>query len=108
MDLRPVRRALLSVSDKTNLLDFARGLAALGVELVSTGGTHRALAQGGLTVREVSELTGSPEMLDGRVKTLHPRIHGGILAVRDDPEHVATLAQHQIVPIDLVVVNLYP
>jgi phosphoribosylaminoimidazolecarboxamide formyltransferase / IMP cyclohydrolase len=108
MNLRTIRRALLSVSDKANLLDFARGLAALSIELVSTGGTHRALVEGGLTVREVSELTGFPEMLDGRVKTLHPRVHGGILGIRDNPQHQATMAEHQIAPIDLVVVNLYP
>jgi phosphoribosylaminoimidazolecarboxamide formyltransferase/IMP cyclohydrolase len=108
MNLRSVRRALLSVSVKTNLLDFARGLAALGVELISTGGTRKALTEGGLAVRDVSEVTGFPEMLDARVKTLHPRVHGGILAVRDNPEHVATLKAHQIEPIDLVAVNLYP
>jgi phosphoribosylaminoimidazolecarboxamide formyltransferase/IMP cyclohydrolase len=108
MDSRAVRRALLSVSDKTGLVDFARGLAGLGVELVSTGGTRKALADAGLAVREVSELTGFPEMLDGRVKTLHPRVHGGILALRGNPEHVATLEQHGIAPIDLVVCNLYP
>src|SRR5215211_7832620 len=108
MNLRPVRRALLSVSDKTNLLDFARGLATLGVELLSTGGTRKALADGGLAVREVSDLTGFPEMLDGRVKTLHPHVHGGILAVRSNPAHAATLDEHHIAPIDLVVVNLYP
>src|SRR5262245_55217156 len=108
MSLRPVGRALLSVSDKTNLLEFARGLAAFGVELISTGGTRKALTEGSLGVREVSELTGFPEMLDGRVKTLHPRVHGGILAVRDNADHVATLQAHQIEPIDLVVCNLYP
>jgi phosphoribosylaminoimidazolecarboxamide formyltransferase / IMP cyclohydrolase len=108
MSVRAVRRALLSVSDKTHLLDFARGLAAFGIELVSTGGTRKALAEGGLAVREVSELTGFPEMLDGRVKTLHPLVHGGILHIRDNPEHVAAVAAHGIVPIDLVVVNLYP
>jgi phosphoribosylaminoimidazolecarboxamide formyltransferase/IMP cyclohydrolase len=108
MSLRSVRRALLSVSDKTNLLEFARGLAALGIELISTGGTRKALAEGGLTVREVAEVTGFPEMLAGRVKTLHPRIHGGILAVRDNPEHAATLQAHHIEPIDLVVINFYP
>jgi len=103
-----VRRALLSVSDKTGLVDLARGLARLGVELVSTGGTARALADAGLAVREVAELTGVPEMLDGRVKTLHPAIHGGILARREDPEHARQLARHGIEPIDLVAVNLYP
>src|SRR5258708_7545683 len=108
MNLRTVRRALLSASDKTNLLDFARGLAALGIELISTGGTRKALAEGGLAVREVADVTGFPEMLDGRVKTLHPRVHGGILAVRDNREHLATLQAHNIEPIDLVVCNLYP
>jgi phosphoribosylaminoimidazolecarboxamide formyltransferase/IMP cyclohydrolase len=108
MTLRTVRRALLSVSDKTNLLEFARGLAAFPIELVSTGGTHRALTTGGLTVREVSELTGFPEMLDGRVKTLHPCVHGGILYVRDNADHARTVGEQGIPPIDLVVVNLYP
>ncbi len=108
MSSRTIRRALLSVSDKTGLLDFARGLANLSVELISTGGTRKALADAGLAVRDVSDVTGFPEMLDGRVKTLHPRIHGGILAVRDNPEHAATLQQHNIAPIDLVVCNLYP
>src|SRR4051794_12203071 len=108
MSSRPIRRALLSVSDKTGLLDFARGLASLSVELVSTGGTRKALADAGLTVLDVSDVTGFPEMLDGRVKTLHPRVHGGILAVRDNAEHAATLKQHNIEPIDLVVCNLYP
>jgi phosphoribosylaminoimidazolecarboxamide formyltransferase/IMP cyclohydrolase len=108
MDSRTIRRALLSVSDKTGLADLGRGLAALGVELVSTGGTRKALADAGLAVRDVGDLTGFPEMLDGRVKTLHPHVHGGILAVRDNPAHQATLQQHRIEPIDLVVVNLYP
>jgi phosphoribosylaminoimidazolecarboxamide formyltransferase/IMP cyclohydrolase len=108
MDLRPVRRALLSVSDKTGLLDLARGLAELRVELISTGGTRKALADAGLTVRDISEVTGFPEILDGRVKTLHPRVHAGILAVRDNPQHQATLREHGIGPIDLVVCNLYP
>ena len=87
-DPRPIRRALLSVSDKTGLVDLARGLAGFGVELISTGGTRKALAEAGLPVRDIAEVTGFPEMLDGRVKTLHPRVHGGILAVRDNPEHV--------------------
>ena len=87
-----VRRALLSVADKTGVVEFARGLAALGVELVSTGGTARALAEAGLRVREVAELTGFPEMLDGRVKTLHPAVHGGLLARRGHPEHMRQLA----------------
>jgi len=103
-----VRRALLSVSDKTGLLDFARGLADLSVELLSTGGTARALRDAGLTVTDVAEVTGFPEMLDGRVKTLHPRIHGGLLAVRGHPEHERQLAAQGIAPIDLVAVNLYP
>jgi phosphoribosylaminoimidazolecarboxamide formyltransferase/IMP cyclohydrolase len=108
MTLRTVRRALLSVSDKTKLLDFARGLAAFPIELVSTGGTHKALTAGGLSVREVSDLTGFPEMLDGRVKTLHPRVHGGILYVRENADHARTVDEHGIPPIDMVVVNLYP
>src|SRR5918993_483126 len=108
MTVRLIRRALLSVSDKASLLDFARGLAAFSIELVSTGGTRKALAEGGLAVREVSDLTGYPEMLGGRVKTLHPRVHGGILHVRDNPAHAAAVAEHKIEPIDLVVVNLYP
>jgi len=108
MSDRKIRRALLSVSDKAGVVDFARGLADLGVALISTGGTRKELAAAGLKVIDISEVTGFPEMLDGRVKTLHPRIHGGILAVRDDPKHTATLAEHKIEPIDLVVVNLYP
>jgi phosphoribosylaminoimidazolecarboxamide formyltransferase/IMP cyclohydrolase len=108
MNLRPIRRALLSVSDKTGLVDLARVLAGFNVELLSTGGTRKTLLEAGLTVREVSDVTGFPEMLDGRVKTLHPLIHGGILAVRDNPEHAAALAEHKIQPIDLVVCNLYP
>ena len=106
--MSPIRRALLSVSDKTGLVDLARGLAALGVELLSTGGTARALAAADLAVREVADVTGFPEMLDGRVKTLHPAIHGGILARRDLPAHGEALARHGIGPIDLVAVNLYP
>ena len=101
-------RALLSVSDKTGVLDLARELHALGVSLISTGGTAKLLADAGLPVTEVAEVTGFPEMLDGRVKTLHPKVHGGILARRDLPEHLATLAQHDIPAIDLVCVNLYP
>ena len=108
-DLVPVRRALLSVSDKTGLVEFARALSLeFAVELVSTGGTAKLLRDAGLKVRDVSELTGFPEMMDGRVKTLHPNIHGGILALRDDPAHVASMASHNIQPIDLVCVNLYP
>jgi phosphoribosylaminoimidazolecarboxamide formyltransferase/IMP cyclohydrolase len=108
MDLRIIRRALLSVSDKKGLIDLARALAGLGVELISTGGTRKALADAGLTVRDIADVTGFPEMLDGRVKTLHPRVHGGILAIRDNPQHVATAQQHGIGLIDLVVCNLYP
>src|SRR3954470_13777576 len=103
-----VRRALISVSDKTGVVDFARGLAALGVEIVSTGGTATALRETGIDVRDVSDLTGSPEILGGRVKTLHPRLHAGLLAVRDDAEHMRVLEDQGIEPIDLVCVNLYP
>ncbi|MCJ2104481.1 bifunctional phosphoribosylaminoimidazolecarboxamide formyltransferase/IMP cyclohydrolase [Methylobacterium sp. E-041] len=103
-----VARALLSVSDKAGLVDFARALSARGIALVSTGGTHKALTEAGLPVTEVAELTGFPEMMDGRVKTLHPAVHGGLLAIRDNPEHQAALAAHGIGAIDLLVVNLYP
>jgi phosphoribosylaminoimidazolecarboxamide formyltransferase/IMP cyclohydrolase len=103
-----VRRALLSVSDKAGVVDLAQALAARGVELVSTGGTAAALRAAGLAVRDVAEVTGFPEMMDGRVKTLHPAVHGGLLAVRDDPDHAAAMAAHGIGAIDLVVVNLYP
>ena len=101
-------RALLSVSDKSGLVDFARGIAGLGWELVSTGGTARALREAGLEVQDVSEVTGFPEMMDGRVKTLHPAVHGALLGRRDVPEHMAAMTEHGITPIDLVVVNLYP
>jgi phosphoribosylaminoimidazolecarboxamide formyltransferase/IMP cyclohydrolase len=103
-----VRRALLTVADKRGLADFARGLAELGVEIVSTGGTARELAQDGVEVRAIEDYTGFPEMLDGRVKTLNPRIYAGLLAVRSNPDHVGTLNEHDIEPIDLVCVNLYP
>ncbi|HLL76180.1 MAG TPA: bifunctional phosphoribosylaminoimidazolecarboxamide formyltransferase/IMP cyclohydrolase [Pyrinomonadaceae bacterium] len=106
--LRRVRRALLSVSDKTGLVEFARGLAGFGVELLSTGGTAAALRSAGLEVRDVSDVTGFPEMLDGRVKTLHPRVHGGLLALRDNAEHAAAMREHGIEPIDMAVINLYP
>jgi phosphoribosylaminoimidazolecarboxamide formyltransferase/IMP cyclohydrolase len=102
-----IRRALLSVTDKTGLVEFAQALASFGVELVSTGGTARALREAGLTVKDISELTGFPEMLDGRVKTLHPRVHGGLLYIRGNAEHEAAVAAHGIEPIDMVVVNLY-
>ncbi|MEI9423937.1 bifunctional phosphoribosylaminoimidazolecarboxamide formyltransferase/IMP cyclohydrolase [Mesorhizobium sp. Cs1299R1N1] len=107
-DLVPVRRALLSVFDKTGLIDFVRALAAAGVELVSTGGTAKAIAEAGMAVRDVSELTGFPEIMDGRVKTLHPSVHGALLGVRDDPEHALAMRKYGIEPIDLVVSNLYP
>ena len=107
-DRAPVKRALISVSDKTGLVEAAKALAALGVELVSTGGTKKAIAESGLAVRDVAELTGFPEMMDGRVKTLHPVVHGGLLGVRDAPEHAKAMAQHGIGGIDLVYVNLYP
>jgi len=102
-----IQRAILSVTDKTGLVDFARKLSALGVELISTGGTAKLLRDSGVTVKDISELTGFPEMLDGRVKTLHPKVHGGILHRREDPKHVAAVAEHGIAPIDMVVVNLY-
>jgi phosphoribosylaminoimidazolecarboxamide formyltransferase/IMP cyclohydrolase len=105
---RRITRALLSVSDKTGLIDFAKALAGYGVELVSTGGTARALADAGLKVSDVSELTGFPEMMDGRVKTLHPKVHGGLLAIRDNAAHAKAMTDHGIAPIDLLVVNLYP
>ena len=105
---RHVTRALLSVSDKTGLVAFATTLAGFGVELISTGGTAKALMDAGLAVIDVAELTGSPEMMDGRVKTLHPKVHGGLLAIRGNKEHAAAMEQHQIRPIDLLVVNLYP
>ncbi len=107
-DKAPVKRALISVSDKTGLVEAARTLAALGVELVSTGGTRKAIADAGLAVKDISELTGFPEMMDGRVKTLHPIVHGGLLGVRDAPEHAKAMVEHGIGGIDLVYVNLYP
>jgi len=106
--VRRVTRALLSVSDKTGLVEFAAALAARGIALVSTGGTRKALVDAGLTVADVSDVTGFPEMMDGRVKTLHPAVHGGLLAIRDNPEHQAAMLAHGISPIDLLVVNLYP
>ena len=107
-DLRKVTRALLSVSDKSGLVEFARALSRYGVELVSTGGTAKSLAEAGLKVRDVSELTGFPEMMDGPVKTLHPKVHGGLLSIRGDKAHADAMAAHGIAPIDLLVVNLYP
>src|SRR3954468_21982768 len=102
-----IQRALLSVSDKSGLIPFAKVLAAAGVELISTGGTAKALREAGLAVKDISELTGFPEMLDGRVKTLHPRVHGGLLFVRGNAEHQAAATAHGIQPIDMVIVNLY-
>jgi len=108
MDQVKITRALLSVSDKTGIVELATALAAQGVELVSTGGTASALRAAGLEVRDISDLTGFPEMMDGRVKTLHPKVHGGLLAIRGNEDHEASMADHAIAPIDLVVVNLYP
>ena len=104
---KQIRRALLSVTDKTGLVDFAKVLAGFGAELISTGGTARTLREAGLAVKDISELTGFPEMLDGRVKTLHPKVHGGLLYIRGHLEHEKAVAEHQIQPIDMVVVNLY-
>src|SRR5271168_1275724 len=106
--LRRASRALISVSDKTGIVEFARALTGFGVELVSTGGTRQTLSDAGLKVLDVGELTGFPEMMDGRVKTLHPAVHGGLLAVRDNPVHAEALRTHRIRPIDVLVVNLYP
>ena len=104
---KQIRRALLSVTDKSGLVDFAGVLASFGVELISTGGTAKTLREAGLTVKDISDLTGFPEMLDGRVKTLHPKVHGGLLYIRGNAEHEAAVATHGIKPIDMVVVNLY-
>ncbi|HCX29254.1 MAG TPA: bifunctional phosphoribosylaminoimidazolecarboxamide formyltransferase/inosine monophosphate cyclohydrolase, partial [Blastocatellia bacterium] len=106
--MRKIRRALISVSDKTGIVDFARELKNFGVEIISTGGTAMALRDAGLEVRDVSDVTGFPEMMDGRVKTLHPKIHGALLGRRDNPEHQKAMGEHGIEPIDLLVVNLYP
>ena len=103
-----IKQALLSVSDKTGLAELGHALAARGIALVSTGGTAKVLRNAGLSVVDVAELTGFPEMMDGRVKTLHPKIHGGLLAIRDNPSHAAAMGEHGISAIDLVVVNLYP
>src|ERR1035437_9163261 len=106
--MEQIRRALLSVSDKTGLVPLAQALAAAGAELISTGGTARALREAGLKVTDLSAYTGFPEMLDGRVKTLHPKVHGGLLYIRGNESHEAAVRAHGIQPIDLVVVNLYP
>src|SRR5882762_9642655 len=108
LGLRKIRRALISVSDKTGIVDFARALKEFDVEIISTGGTAKALRHAGIEVRDVSDVTGFPEMMDGRVKTLHPKIHGGLLGVRGNPEHESSMREHGIEPIDMVVVNLYP
>lgn len=108
LGLRKIRRALISVSDKTGIVDFARALKAFDVEIISTGGTAKVLRDAGIEVRDVSDITGFPEMMDGRVKTLHPKIHGGLLGLRDNPDHQSAMREHGIEPIDLVVVNLYP
>src|SRR6202042_171742 len=102
-----IQRAILSVTDKTGLVEFASKLSGLGIELISTGGTAKLLRDSRISVKDISELTGFPEMLDGRVKTLHPKVHGGVLYRREDPAHVAAVAEHGIQPIDMVVVNLY-
>jgi phosphoribosylaminoimidazolecarboxamide formyltransferase / IMP cyclohydrolase len=106
--LRTIRRALISVSDKTGIVEFARELKSFGVEIISTGGTAKALREAGIEVRDVADVTGFPEMMDGRIKTLHPKIHGALLALRDNDDHLAAMKQHEIEPIDMVVINLYP
>ena len=106
--LRKIRRALISVSDKTGIVDFSQELRSFGVEIISTGGTAKALREAGIDVLDVADITGFPEMMDGRVKTLHPKIHGALLGVRDNPEHMAAMEQHGIAPVDMVVINLYP
>ena len=103
-----IKKALISVSDKTGVVEFAKSLAIFDIEFLSTGGTAKILREAGLTVKDVSEHTGFPEMLDGRVKTLHPMIHGGLLGLRSNPDHVKTMKDHNIEPIDMVVINLYP
>ncbi len=105
--MKKIERAIISVTDKSGVVEFARSLAKFGVEILSTGGTARAMREGGVEVIDISEYTGFPEMLDGRVKTLHPKVHGGLLGLRDNPEHVKTMKEHGIKNIDLIVVNLY-
>ncbi|CAN5314363.1 hypothetical protein BH10ACI1_BH10ACI1_02250 [soil metagenome] len=107
-ELRKIKRALISVSDKSGIVEFAGALKKFGVEIISTGGTARSLRESGVEVTEVAEITGFPEMMDGRVKTLHPKIHGAFLGLRDNEEHLAEMKTHAIYPIDLVVINLYP
>ena len=105
--MKKIERAIISVTDKTGVVDFAKSLSEFGVQILSTGGTARVLREGGVSVTDISEYTGFPEMLDGRVKTLHPKVHGGLLGLRDNPEHVSVMKEHGIKNIDLVVVNLY-
>ncbi|RJR38527.1 MAG: IMP cyclohydrolase [Desulfobacteraceae bacterium] len=105
--MKKIERAIISVTDKTGVVDFAKSLAGFGVQILSTGGTAKSIRDGGIEVTEISRYTGFPEMLDGRVKTLHPKVHGGLLGVRDNPEHVSMMRSHGILDIDLVVVNLY-
>jgi phosphoribosylaminoimidazolecarboxamide formyltransferase/IMP cyclohydrolase len=105
--VRRIERAIISLTDKSGVADFAKSLAGFGVEILSTGGTARALREAGVAVKDISEYTGFPEMLDGRVKTLHPKVHGGLLGMRDHPEHVKVMKEHGISNIDMVVVNLY-
>jgi phosphoribosylaminoimidazolecarboxamide formyltransferase/IMP cyclohydrolase len=105
--MRKIERAIISVTDKTGVVDFARSLSGFGVEILSTGGTAKAMRDGGVKVTDISEYTGFPEMLDGRVKTLHPKVHGGLLGMRDNSEHVKTMTEHGIKNIDMLVVNLY-
>lgn len=106
-DMKKIERAIFSVTDKSGVVEFAKSLSRFGIQILSTGGTARALREGGLTVTDISEYTGFPEMMDGRVKTLHPKVHGGLLGLRDNPEHVRMMKEHGIQNIDLVVVNLY-
>jgi len=105
--MRKIERAIISVTDKSGVVDFAKSLGKFGIQILSTGGTARALREGGVTVTDISEYTGFPEMMDGRIKTLHPKVHGGLLGMRDNPEHVKVMKTHGILNIDLVVVNLY-
>jgi len=105
--MKKIERAIISVTDKSGVVDFARSLAKFGVDILSTGGTAKAMREGGVEVTDISDYTGFPEMLDGRVKTLHPKVHGGLLGLRDNPEHVKTMKEHGIKNIDLIVVNLY-
>jgi phosphoribosylaminoimidazolecarboxamide formyltransferase/IMP cyclohydrolase len=106
--MRKIERAIISVTDKSGVVDFAKSLGKFGIQILSTGGTAKALREGGVPVTDISEYTGFPEMMDGRIKTLHPKVHGGLLGMRDNPEHAKMMKTHGILNIDLVVVNLYP